>query len=65
METTWDNVKDHYAHGVKIVPGLRILDYDYKETSIVKPVPYGNPAEPQWFYTERGMVDVSRIVKVL
>lgn len=60
--TTWDNVGQHYtADGVLIVPGLRIINYDRRADTVIEPVRYGNPAEPQWFVTEHGIFDGSRM----
>jgi hypothetical protein len=60
--TTWDNVGQHYtADGVLIVPGLRIVNYDRRADTVIEPVRYGNPAEPQWFVTEHGIFDGSRM----
>lgn len=61
-ETTWDNVGQHFtADGKIIYRGLKVWNYNYEEDVVTQPVPYGNPAEPQWFYTEKGMFDGSRL----
>lgn len=50
MEQTWENIPDQFtSDGVKIVPGLKVWDYDYRENVVVEPVRYGNPAESVWF----------------
>lgn len=62
-ETTWENVGKHYtSNGVEITPGLRIRNYDYREDTVIKPSKYGNPNEPQWFITEKGVFDGSRMI---
>lgn len=60
---TWENIPDQFtSDGVKIVPGLRVWDYDYKENVVIRPEPYGNVAEGVWFITERGKIfDGSRL----
>ena len=57
---TWDSIADQFTiDGHKIVPGLRVWDYNYSDTMrddemsvVIAPEPYGNPAEPIWFQTE-------------
>lgn len=53
MEQTWDNIPDQFtSDGVKIVPGLEVWDYDYRQTKVVAPERYGNPGEEVWFRCE-------------
>lgn len=61
-KTTWDNVGKHYtSDGVLITEGMAVINYNFDADIVLKPVPYGNPAEPQWFYTQKGMFDGSRL----
>lgn len=62
-ETTWDNVGHHHtADGKIIYRGLKVWNNNFEECVIDRPVPYGNPAEPQWFYTtDGGLFDGSRL----
>lgn len=65
VKTTWNNVGKHYTQdGVLITPGLKVMNYNFDEDVVVEPVPYGNPSEPQWFYTEKGMFDGPRMISL-
>lgn len=60
--TTWDNVGEHTtADGHVIVEGLKVWNYNYEEDVVVQPQRWGNPAEPVWFHTEKGIFDGSRL----
>jgi hypothetical protein len=60
-KSTWENIDDQFTiDGHKIVPGLKVWDYNYSaelhdadKSEVIEPEPYGNPAEGVWFITER------------
>lgn len=60
--TTWENVGTHTTSDGKIIfRGLQVWNSNFEEDVVVEPVRYGNPAEAQWFTTEKGIFDGSRL----